>query len=77
MCTSFRCVNDVTVRSANIKNVCTSGCSSSLPILSGCLRTAYLNFCGSRMLKGLGLGTMALAVGLGLEGPGLGLSLEG
>jgi len=24
-------------------------------------RTAYLNFCGSRMLKGLGLGTMALA----------------
>ena len=38
---------------------------SSLPILSGCQtvrRTAYLNFCGNRMLKGLGLGTMAMAL---------------
>ena len=32
--------------------------------------TAYLNFCGSLMLKGLGLGTMALALA-SIEGPGL------
>ena len=35
--------------------------------------TAYLNFCSSCRLKGLGL----WIYGLGLEGPGFGLGLEG
>jgi len=39
-------------------------------------RTAYLNVCGSRMLKGLGLGTMALALALASKVQALALALR-
>ena len=39
-------------------------------------RTAYLNFCGNRMLKGLGLGTMALALALASKVQALALALR-